>query len=177
MTASPPSRRRALPQVTTLAGCALLILTGCASVEPREPAPMALPAFTGATAVEPAADSTVGVPPGTGTDVLLALDDAMRDFVGERLLPVVNPTERMRELSRLLLESPEHALQYQGDLTLSARELFRQRTGNCLSATALVVALAREAGLDAAFQDVPVVPSWHLSGTTFVVERHVNAVM
>jgi len=35
--------------------------------------------------------------------------------------------------------------------------------------------LAREAGLGARFQDVPVLAQWRVSGTTFIVERHVNA--
>jgi Flp pilus assembly protein TadD len=108
---------------------------------------------------------------------LLALDDEMRRFVAVELAPVESANQRLRKLSGLLLQAPEHRLEYQGDVTLNARELYHQRTGNCLSFTALVVALAREAGLDAVFQDVPVVPSWHRAGTAFVVERHVNALV
>ena len=130
---------------------------------------IAVPPFEGAPQPE-----SVEAP--SATD-LLALDADMRRFVAEQLAPIENPAERLRTLSRLLRESPERRLEYQGDLTLTARELFHRRVGNCLSSTALVVALAREAGLDAVFQDVPVVPSWRRAGTAFVVERHVNALV
>ncbi|MBK9665226.1 MAG: hypothetical protein IPO61_05645 [Gammaproteobacteria bacterium] len=36
--------------------------------------------------------------------------------------------------------------------------------------------MAREAGLDARFQDVPV-PTWRLAGRVFLVERHVNTLV
>jgi len=126
-----------------------------------------VPAFRGITEPALAADA----------NELLGLDDGMRLFVSEQLAPIEDPARRLRKLSDLLLASPEYALEYHGEITLTARELFARRAGNCLSFTALVVALARESGLDAAFEDVPVVPSWHRAGTAFVVERHVNALV
>ena len=66
---------------------------------------------------------------------------------------------------------------YDPALTRTAVELFHQRTGNCLSFAGLFVVLAREAGLDAGFQDVPVLPNWRLDGDAFVVERHVNVIV
>jgi Flp pilus assembly protein TadD len=147
----------------------LLVLSACAPVQQTTVPALAVPPFRGA-AVAPANAPTIL------TD-LLALDDAMRQFVAEQLAPIESPMERMRRLSDLLFQSLEPRLEYQGDLTLTARELFHQRVGNCLSFAALVVALARAADLDAVFQDVPVVPSWHRAGTAFVVERHVNALI
>jgi len=145
----------------------MALLAACAPL-PRQPmAPMAVPAFRGITEPALAADA----------NELLGLDDGMRRFVSEQLAPIEDPARRLRKLSNLLLESPEYALEYHGEITLTARELFARRAGNCLSFTALVVALARESGLDAAFEDVPVVPSWHRAGTAFVVERHVNALV
>ena len=84
-----------------------------------------MPAFRGITEPALAADA----------NELLGLDDGMRLFVSEQLAPIEDPARRLRKLSDLLLESPEYALEYHGEITLAARELFARRAGNCLSFT------------------------------------------
>jgi tetratricopeptide (TPR) repeat protein len=59
-------------------------------------------------------------------------------------------------------------------VTRSAAETFRARRGNCLSFASMFVALAREAGLDAEFEEVEVPPDWSMSNDLFVLNRHVN---
>jgi len=54
---------------------------------------------------------------------------------------------------------------------------FRERQGNCLSATMLFVLLAREAGLDVAYQLVDVPPTWSDEPDIIVVSTHVNALI
>lgn len=107
----------------------------------------------------------------------LAVDAGMREFVARHLLSARPGEERLRRLS-LLLQNPGYlGIRYDAELTLGAGELFRRREGNCLSFSALFVALAREAGLHAYFQDVVAPPSGRMDGETFVVEQHVNAVV
>ncbi len=111
-------------------------------------------------------------------DDFLAIDDAMRTYARDVLAPIPNPRERVRRLaSDLIAPHSPYAIRYSEARTLTASEVFRLREGNCLSFTALVVQLARLSGLEAHFQDVPVLPQWHVEGGTFVVERHVDAVM
>jgi tetratricopeptide (TPR) repeat protein len=62
-------------------------------------------------------------------------------------------------------------------MTLTADAAFRQRRGNCLSFSAMFVALARDAGLDAHFQEVIVPPNWSAINDTVLVSKHVNAVV
>ena len=66
---------------------------------------------------------------------------------------------------------------YQPQVTLTADEAFRQRRGNCLTFSAMLVAMAREAGLSAHFQEVVIPPNWSAVNDTVLVSKHVNAVV
>jgi Flp pilus assembly protein TadD len=147
-----------------------MLVAGCATYAPTAAPTLDIPALQGASASD-------------GQDVpraedFLAIDDAMRAYARDVLAPIVNPRERVRRLATDLIapDSP-FAIRYSEERTLTASEVLRQRQGNCLSFSALVVQLARLAGLEAHFQDVPVLPQWHLEGGAFVVERHVDAVV
>jgi hypothetical protein len=77
---------------------------------------------------------------------LLGLDDGMHRFVSEQLAPIdprPAPAQAVRSAARIV----EYALEYHGEITLTARELFARRAGNCLLVHGAVVALARESGL------------------------------
>jgi Flp pilus assembly protein TadD len=102
------------------------------------------------------------------------MDEEMRAFVHEHVATVTSRLERMRRLTQVMLSPGYLGIRYEPDLTLTAGETFRQRAGNCLSFSALYLLMAREAGLDAVFQDVPVLPNWRKDGSAFVVERHIN---
>jgi Flp pilus assembly protein TadD len=152
----------------TVALC--LLASGCVTI-PVEPVPsLDVPAFRGATQVD---DSDLPSP----TD-FLAIDDAMRAYARDVLAKVEGPRERVRRLAADLIEpGGPRSLRYDEGRTLTAREVFHLRQANCLSFTALAVLLARVSGLEAHFQDVPVLPQWHVAGGTFVVERHVDALV
>ncbi len=66
---------------------------------------------------------------------------------------------------------------YDPSLTLTAADTFKRRTGNCLSFSNMFVAMAREAGLKAWFQEVKVPPDWTNVNETLLVSMHVNAVV
>lgn len=66
---------------------------------------------------------------------------------------------------------------YDPSRTLSAKEAFSKRTGNCLSFSHLMVAMARNRGLQAWYQEVEVPPTWSSSNNTVLVSKHVNMVL
>ncbi len=132
--------------------------------------PLEIPAFDGGGRIDE--------PSLPNLEDFLAVDDDMRAYARNVLAPIANTRERVRRLAAdLLATGGPLGIRYDESRTLTAREVFHLKQGNCLSFTALTVLLAREAGLEAHFQDVPVLPQWHLSGGTFVVERHVDALI
>jgi tetratricopeptide (TPR) repeat protein len=144
---------------------------GCAANGPAVAPAALLPAFRASGEVALAA---APVPP---VESFLRVEPAMRAWVGSEVGRVLDRRARLRRLAALLLDPSDRGIVYDADLTLSAAGVFERRRGNCLSFAALLVVLAREAGLDAWFQDVPVLPNWRLDGDAFVVERHVNVVV
>jgi len=150
---------------------AVLLTAGCASLPPPagdapttamllEGAPL-----TGGAPVHPLPD------PG-----ILALDDAMRAFVADRV-PARGPDGyRLRELLAGLIYDEAFTVEY-ADQTYTAAEAFRLRRANCLAFTNLFVALAREAGLTVHYQEVDVPPDWSRNGDLLVQNRHMNAVV
>ena len=143
--------------------CALL--AGCASL-PATPAAREL----GAAVVE--------IPPAAGLSLeeagIATLDPSMRRFLAGEVTAGDQLT-KLHQLSRAVIENPAFRIEYD-DATRTASETFETLHGNCLSFTNLFVALAREAGLEIAYQEVEVPPTWTVQGDAFVVSRHVNAV-
>jgi Flp pilus assembly protein TadD len=152
----------------TVALC--LLASGCAT-HPVEPvSSLDVPAFRGARQTD---DSDL-----PGPAEFLAVDDEMRAYARDVLATIDSPRERVRRLAADLIEpGGPRSVRYDEGRTLTAREVFHLRQANCLSFTALAVLLARVSGLEANFQDVPVLPQWHVAGGTFVVERHVDALI
>lgn len=147
-----------------------LLVSGCASMDASVAPPLDVPPFRGAQTLD-----RLDLP---RVEDFLAVDDDMRAYARDVLAPIGNTRERVRRLAAdLLTPGSPREIRYDESRTLTAREVFHLRQGNCLSFTALTVLLAREAGLEAHFQDVPVLPQWHVSGGTFVVERHVDALV
>jgi tetratricopeptide (TPR) repeat protein len=67
--------------------------------------------------------------------------------------------------------------EYDPMVTLTADEAFRTGRGNCLSFSSMFVAMARDAGLKAWFQEVVVPPEWSAVNEILLVSKHVNAVV
>jgi Flp pilus assembly protein TadD len=67
--------------------------------------------------------------------------------------------------------------EYDPMVTLTADEAFRTGRGNCLSFSSMFVAMARDAGLKAWFQEVIVPPEWSAVNEILLVSKHVNAVV
>lgn len=92
-------------------------------------------------------------PPGElHSERLLAVSPQMREFV-DSIDPDLSPNQRFRQILRTLKQR-RFALEYDLDTTATAAEAFAERRGNCISFAALMVALAREVGLEAHFNRV-----------------------
>lgn len=113
----------------------------------------------------------------TPTPNLLAIDDAMREFVERYTGGAANKRQRLMSLHRAIAGAGTLAVQYDPFADGSAREVFYQGSANCLSYASLFVALAREAGLDAAYQWLDVRPQWSREGDRVLVGLHVNVVV
>lgn len=106
---------------------------------------------------------------------LLALAPEMRDYLA-MVAPEASPPRRLAELISAFGRS-EFRVHYDDSSTLTAAETYRQQRGNCLAFTLMMVAMARELGADAYFNQVEVPPVWgHEDEQTFVVYRHINMV-
>lgn len=105
------------------------------------------------------------------------LDDEMRDFVAHAVRGAWSGETRLRQLLRAMLGSGLFELDYEGELTLTARETFHARAGNCLAFTNLFAALAREAELQAFYQEVAVPAMWTGDSDYSVLIQHVNVLV
>jgi tetratricopeptide (TPR) repeat protein len=105
----------------------------------------------------------------------LALSNEMRQFVDARLGGETSGHERAWQLTHTLLDPWLFPFEYDPRVTLTAREAFRTRRGNCLTFSNLYVAMAREAGLDAWYREVEIAPEWSSVDDTLLVSMHVNA--
>lgn len=108
---------------------------------------------------------------------LRGLDEEMRAFVAAAVAGASTRDARLLGLLQAMLGSGMFALDYEGETTLTAREAFNARAGNCLSFTNLFVALAREAGLPAYYQEVDVPAIWTGDSETSVLIQHVNVLV
>jgi len=123
------------------------------------------------------AGTALGVPPEASAPVtdeeVLAVNAEMRAFLDEHVHPKAADQVKLRELIEAIITTETFNLQF-NDRTRTASEAFRLRTGNCLSFSNLFVAMAREVGLKATFQEVDLPPDWSLDKDVFVLNRHVN---
>jgi Flp pilus assembly protein TadD len=111
-------------------------------------------------------------------DNILALNAEMRYFVEENVPAALSPRARLSYLLDSMIRPSQLGLKYDPGITLNATETFQQRTGNCLSLTSLFIALAREAKLNAYYNEVTIPPSWDMvSDNSMVFYKHINAIV
>lgn len=104
---------------------------------------------------------------------VLALNDKMRKFLDENVNPGATDVFKLQQLIDAIMGETTFGLEYDEN-TRSAAETFRLQLGNCLSFSAMFVALARNVGLKAEFQEVDIPPDWSMRKDVFVLNRHVN---
>ncbi len=149
---------------------ALLYLEACTALGPGKSALTSEQILNG-SAFPWAASALPAVPT---EEEAFGLDADMRAFVAP-LKAIEDPISRLTRLREAMQQRGLFAIVYSGSSTRTAREVFHDRQGNCLSFTMLFVALARAAGLEARYQLVDVPRTFNSEGGVLIVDTHVNA--
>lgn len=108
---------------------------------------------------------------------VLALTPDMHAFLERYILSFSNPDTRLRMLALAVTSSGVLGFDYDEARTLSAAEAFRTRSGNCLGFANMMIALAREAGLEARYQEISRRPEWSIRGETVLQVKHINVIV
>lgn len=109
---------------------------------------------------------------------LLALTPRMKRFAETAVAGFSTQSSAVRALLQSIIDPRQLGLQFDETATFNAAQAFEQARANCLSFTALFVAMARHVGLETYFNEVDVPPVWGIDGhDTFVLYKHVNALV
>lgn len=138
----------------------------------------AVVALLAALAAQPAAGTTrVALPsdvvPSPLVDVL-ALTPEMRAWVHREIPGSLAPVERLNLLVRKLQAKDGAGMRYDAWYTVSAAEAFATRRFNCLTFSHLVVAMARELGLDAYYVEARYRERYNREGDLVLLAGHVT---
>ncbi len=151
----------------------LLFLAGCASQPPAQFAPEAQ---LGPDELLDGRLFGVGPEEAPEDPALLAVNDDMRAFLAEHVPERASDSRKVELILEGILAGGLE-LEYDNLLTLPASEAFYRRAGNCMSFTNLFLALAREAGLRASYQEVMVPPTWTEGEEAWYYNLHVNVLV
>jgi Flp pilus assembly protein TadD len=108
---------------------------------------------------------------------ILALDDEMRAFLAREIPDNAHQLKKIRMLVKSLFTDDGVRIRYDSFETNTAIETFYSREGNCLSFANLFVAMAREIGLPAYFQEVKTPRTWDQRGQLYISSRHINVLL
>jgi Flp pilus assembly protein TadD len=108
---------------------------------------------------------------------LLHVSPEMQDFVTRYANEGLGSRGKAWSLAYAVRDGYLLDFDYDPQITLPADEAFMAKTGNCLSFSNLFVALARQAGLNAWYQEIEIPPTWSNVNDTLLVNKHVNAVV
>jgi len=155
----------ALPAIFLLPILGFLVI-GCASIMPGNTQQISSEELlAGAGLVE-------------GTDLTLAdapiteVSEEMRAYVQQYTPETSNELWRLQQLIKNLFDEQGANMQYDHTLTLTAQDTFATGKGNCLSYSNMVLAFAREIGLNASYQMVEIPPSWEESSSNMMLYNH-----
>jgi Flp pilus assembly protein TadD len=109
-------------------------------------------------------------------DEVIAVSPEMREFLDDHVARTTGRILRLRQLASAIITEGTFGLQYD-ETTRTAAETFHARRGNCLSFSNMFVAMARQEGLKASFQEVETPPDWSFRDDAFVLNRHVNVLL
>lgn len=107
---------------------------------------------------------------------MLALSPEMIAFVDEYVDRNGSQDTKLAQLVYAVIGEGRFLLAYD-DSTRTAEATFQAQRGNCLSFTNLFIALARDLGLKANYQEVEIPADWSMSGQTFLFSKHVNVLV
>jgi tetratricopeptide (TPR) repeat protein len=148
----------------------LPLLVGCAATGPHDEARPQLDRET-----------LLGGPPELAAPEprvdVLELDDEMRAYLAARVPADAPDRQKADMLLRSFFAVDGIRVRYSSLNTGTAKETFHSREGNCLAFTNLFVAMARELGLRAYFQEVDTPPKWDRRGRLYTFSRHINVLI
>ena len=107
---------------------------------------------------------------------MLEMSPEMRAFIDEHVDREARQADRLGQLLVAVLGGDRFSLVYD-DSTRTAADTFANRHGNCISFTNMFIAMARDLGLDAKYQEVEIPPDWSISGQTFLISEHINVLV
>lgn len=112
------------------------------------------------------------------TDVdVLAVTPEMEEFLERYVLEYPNSNTKLHLLSNAMSGNGVLGFEYDDASTLTAAEAFESRSGNCIGFSNMMVALARQAGLTASYQEIIRRPVWSSRADTVLLLKHVNVVI
>ena len=158
----PVRKRRAVP----LCVVALALYSLSAAAAPPSP-----PAAVAATVPVPVADS-YRLP--ENPRELLRLDDEMRAYFAACVRSDSSSEDQIEAILAAIIGEKGLRFRYEEFGLYDVREAYRRRQGNCLTLSALIVAVAREFRMQARFNDVPTRPNWSRAGRIVLEENHIN---
>lgn len=112
------------------------------------------------------------IPPGE----ILTVSPQMSAFLDEHINREGNQNEKLAQLVYAVIGEGRFLLSYD-DTTRTAAGTFEDRRGNCISFTNMFVAMGREVGLEVEYQEVDIPPDWSMTGETYLLSQHVNALV
>jgi tetratricopeptide (TPR) repeat protein len=157
------SASRFLPGKATCLLAGILALSACATRQPVDTTPPPLLS----------ADPEIQV---AEVDVL-AVTPEMEAFLERYILPYENPETRLNMLTLAVTSSGVLGFDYDEARSLTAAKAFQTRSGNCIGFANMMIALAREAGLEADYQEVFRRPEWTSREDTLLLIKHINVII
>jgi len=148
-------------RATLLAG--FLVLSACATQQPVNTTPP--PLLNSGPEIQI-----------TEVDVLEVTPE-MEAFLERYILPYSDPETRLNLLTLAVTSSGVLGFDYDEARTLTAAQAFDTRSGNCIGFANMMIALAREAGLEADYQEVFRRPEWTSREDTLLLIKHINVVV
>jgi len=146
-----------------------LLVTGCAT-SPSPSLSSIEPLVTPAGSIDPSQMNL-------SSPDFLYLDEDMKRFVARTTADLSTARQRVTLLHQSILNSSGLNLEYSPEADGTAADVFHRGSANCLSYAHLLIALAREVGLDARYQWLDVRPQWTRMGGRVAIRLHVNVVI
>jgi Flp pilus assembly protein TadD len=101
----------------------------------------------------------------------------MKMFLDTHVRNRVTEEDKLRALLHLIFDKDKLNMTYSNYQTMTPRQTFNARTGNCLSFTGMFIVMARYCHLYAQFQEVSDASSWAKHGKFMVYNRHMNSIV
>lgn len=107
----------------------------------------------------------------------LRLTPEMKNYLDRKVVHKATDYHKYDQLLTDIFHKRGLGMTYSNARTHTPQETFQRGSGNCLSFTAMFVAMARYCGLEAQFQEVYDINSWEKKGDITAFNRHMNCVV